>query len=49
MLKLTKISSLSRVRAKIQNEYKLFEADPDVKRYRGKLEEDFKQGSIDDR
>jgi hypothetical protein len=49
MLKLTKISSLSRVRAKIQNEYKLFEADPDVKRYRGKLEEDFKQGSIDDK
>lgn len=46
LLKLTKISSLSRWRAKIQNEYNLFLADPEVRQYRGKLEEDFKEQAI---
>lgn len=49
LLKLTKISSLSRVRAKIQNEYKLFQADDIVKRYRGVLEEEKKQEAIEDK
>jgi hypothetical protein len=46
---LTQVSSLSRVRAKIQNEYKLFQADDKVRRFRGMLEEDKKQEAIDDK
>ena len=49
MLKLTKISSLTRIRAKIQNEYKLFQATDNVKRYRGKLEESKKSQVIEDK
>ncbi|HTK20995.1 MAG TPA: DUF3800 domain-containing protein [Mucilaginibacter sp.] len=46
---LTQVGSLSRIRAKIQNEYKLFQADDKVKRYRGVLEEERKQEAIDDK
>ncbi|GAA4439954.1 hypothetical protein GCM10023188_36640 [Pontibacter saemangeumensis] len=46
---LTRLSSLSRIRAKIQNEYKLFQADDTVKRYRGVLEEDKKNQAIEDK
>lgn len=49
LLKLTKISSLTRIRAKIQNEYKLFQANDKVKRYRGVLEEEKKQEAIEDK
>jgi len=49
LLKLTKISSLTRIRAKIQNEYKLFQADDNVKKHRGVLEEVKKQEAIDDK
>jgi len=49
MLKLTKISSLTRIRAKIQNEYKLFQANDKVKRFRGKLEESKKKQEIEDK
>lgn len=46
---LTKINSLTRVRAKIQNEYKLYEADTAVKRFRGVLEEDKKSNAVEDK
>jgi hypothetical protein len=46
---LTRLSSLTRVRAKIQNEYKLFQADDTVKRFRGVLEEDKKREVIEDK
>jgi hypothetical protein len=49
MLQLTKISSLSRIRAKIQNEYKLFQANEKVRKFRGKLEESKKQQAIEDK
>jgi hypothetical protein len=46
---LTKIGSLTRVRAKIQNEYKLFQADEEVRQFRGVLEEDNKREAIEDK
>lgn len=49
MMGLTKISSIARVRAKIQNEYKLFQADPEVKKFRGTLEEEYKQEAVHDK
>lgn len=48
-LQLPKISSLCRLRAKIQNEYNLFLADPKVRQYRGKLEEEYKDKAVADR
>ncbi len=48
-LKLTKINTLCRVRAKIQNEYKLFQADEKVKKQRRVLEEKFRQEAISDK
>jgi len=49
MKNLTRISSLSRMRAKIQNEYKLFQADDNVKRFRGVLEDDKRTEAIEDK
>lgn len=49
MLKVTKISTLTRIRAKIQNEYKLFQANDKVKKFRGKLEESKRQQAIEDK
>lgn len=49
MIKLARISSLSRIRAKIQNEYKLFQADNIVKRFRGMLEENIRVEAIEDK
>ena len=49
MFNLTRIGSLTRIRAKIQNEYKLFQADDEVKRHRGVLEDDHKQEAIEDK
>jgi hypothetical protein len=49
MQQLTKQTSLTRVRAKIQNEYKLFVADPKVRKYRGTLEDVNKQAAVDDK
>ncbi|WCT12125.1 DUF3800 domain-containing protein [Mucilaginibacter jinjuensis] len=46
---LTKISSLSRMRAKIQNEYKLFQADEKVRKFRGVLQEKNRQAAIADK
>ncbi len=48
-LKATSIKSISRIRAKIQNEYKLFEADESVKRHRAILQEGFSLDAIEDR
>lgn len=47
--KLTKINSLTRSRARIQNEYKLFEADYNVKKYRGVLADEIKEESIEEK
>ena len=41
--------SLVRERARIQNQYKLFQADDVVKEYRGTLEGDARQQAVDDR
>ncbi len=49
MLQATKMSTLCRERAKIQNEYKLFQADVEVKQQRGTLEGEFKKRAIKDR
>ncbi|NCD69195.1 DUF3800 domain-containing protein [Mucilaginibacter agri] len=49
LFKLTKLSSLSRIRAKIQNEYKMFQADEKVRKYRGVLEEKNRQDAISDK
>lgn len=49
MMSLTKINTLSRTRAKIQNTYGLFQADPEVKKYRGKLESNFESDAIEDK
>jgi hypothetical protein len=46
---LTGIGSLTRARAKIQNEYKLFQADDTVKKYRGKLEKEKKLEILKDK
>jgi len=43
MYKLTRLTSLQRARAKIQNSYGLFQASPDVRRRRGKLSEEEKE------
>jgi len=47
--KLTKQSSIIRCRAKIQNEYRLFQADEEVKQYRGMLDEQYREDAISDK
>lgn len=47
--KLTKIGSLTRSRARIQNEYKLFQADDKVKRSRGVLATKMREEAIDEK
>lgn len=49
MMKLTRLSSIARERARIQNQYKLFQADPEVRKFRWIREGNFKQAAIDDR
>ena len=49
LFKLTKMTSLVRVRAKIQNEFKLFQADAKIRRQRGKLAEDYKDEAISEK
>lgn len=49
MKEVARISSLTRIRAKIQNEYKLFQADDSVKRFRGMLEENKKSDANQDK
>lgn len=47
--KLTKINSLTRCRARIQYEYKLFQADDKVKKYRGVLAEEMRDEAIEEK
>jgi hypothetical protein len=47
--KLTKINSLTRSRARIQNEYKLFQADDVVKKHRGVLAEEKREEAIEEK
>lgn len=47
LMKLTKINSLSRSRARIQNEYKLFQADDVVKKHRGVLANTMKEEAVE--
>ena len=47
--KLTKINSLTRCRARIQNEYKLFQADDKVKKYRGVLAGEMREEAIEEK
>jgi hypothetical protein len=49
MREMAGIASLTRIRAKIQNEYKHFQADNSVKRFRGMLEEDKRTEVIEDK
>jgi len=44
---LTKINSLTRSRARIQNEYKLFQADNEVRKHRGVLSDEQKNEAIE--
>jgi hypothetical protein len=46
MYELTRLTSLQRARAKIQNSYGLFQASPDVRRRRGKLSEEEKERAV---
>lgn len=46
---LTGINSLTRIRAKIQNEYKLFQANDIIKKYRGVLEEEKRNEAVEDK
>jgi len=47
LYRLTRPASLQRARAKIQNTYKLFQASPEVRRKRGKLEESEKEKAVE--
>ncbi len=49
MRELTKQTSLTRMRAKIQNEYKLFQADPAVRKFRRQLEESISEDVLEDK
>ncbi len=49
MRELTKQTSLTRMRAKIQNEYKLFRADPAVRKFRRQLEETISEDVLEDK
>jgi len=49
MFNLTKITSLTRARAKIQNEYKLFLADPEIRKFRRKLRDTFSDENVNDK
>jgi hypothetical protein len=47
LFSLTRLTSLSRARAKIQNEYRLFLADAEVREHRGTLEESEKEKALE--
>ena len=49
LYKLTRLTSVARSRAKIQNVHKLFLASPEVRKRRGKLEEEEKQKALKER
>jgi len=47
LYRLTRLTSLQRARAKIQNTYRLFRASPEVRRQRGMLEESEKEKAVE--
>jgi hypothetical protein len=47
LYRLTRLTSLQRARAKIQNTYRLFQASPEVRRRRGMLEESEKEKAVE--
>ena len=47
--RLTRLTTIKRARAKIQNEYKLFSASTEVKQKRGKLSEEERQKATEDK
>lgn len=49
LYKLTRLTSLSRMRAKVQNEYKLFLASNVIRERRGTLSEEEKQQAVEDK
>jgi hypothetical protein len=49
LYRLTRLTTLSRARAKIQNEYKLFLASPEVRQRRGTLAEEEKAKALEDK
>lgn len=49
LYKLTPLTTLARARAKLQNEYKLFLATPEVREKRGTLSEEERQKAIEDK
>jgi hypothetical protein len=46
LYKLTRLTSITRERARIQNQYRLFLADQDVREHRGTLEEDEREKAV---
>jgi hypothetical protein len=49
LYKLTRLTSIARARAKIQNEYELFLADTEIRKRRGQLSEEEKLKQIEDK
>jgi len=49
LYRLTRLTSIARARAKIQNEFNLFLASPEIRKHRGKLSEEEKQKSLEQR
>jgi hypothetical protein len=49
LYKLTHLTTLTRARAKLQNEYKLFLATPEVREKRGTLSEEERQKAVEDK
>lgn len=49
LYQLTRLTSIQRARAKIQNEYKLFQASPEIRKRRGTLAEEEKEKAIEDK
>ena len=47
LYRLPRLVSLTRTRARIQNQYKLFQADPDVREHRGTLEEEEREKAVE--
>ncbi len=47
LYRLTRLTSLSRARATIQNDYRLFLADPEVREHRGTLEEGEREKAVE--
>ena len=47
LYRLTRLTSLARARATIQNDYRLFLADPEVREHRGTLEESEREKAVE--